>query len=287
MPVTASGTMLLFCEGRPESLDASLLNHLLRGQTNKLIVAANGKHGFRAFIDGHIAAHTVGRQGVPFPRFIGFRDRDFDVSPPQSPKLIRLDGDKPIFLSYRACIENYLLDPRLIGEYWAESSLGPAWRHGAPPSADDIGEWIRLAAKEITQYQATRWALASIKPGNRWPEVRTTWTEGSGHLPTDLAAESCLARAKQLVGDYASQTSAVSEQMLMKSFAVYAAQFCAEEFWTQGAYLVWFHGKDLRKAMARLRPTWISLSAFFDWAIDHVNAESYPDLAELKAKLVS
>jgi hypothetical protein len=285
MPITAAATMLLFCEGRPESLDASLLNHLLRGQTRKLIVPANGKQGFRAFIDGHIAAHTAGMPGRQPPRFLGFRDRDFDASPPANPALIRLPGDKPIFLSYRACIENYLLDSGLIRRYWAESSSGPAWQHGVPPSGDDIEEWIRLAAREIVQYQATRWALAAIKPGNRWPEVSTTWTGGSGRLPADLTGDYCLGRAKELVGEYGAQAGLVSEELLVKKFAEYGDLFAADVFWTASSYLTWFHGKDLQRAMGRLRPGWISLSSYFSWAVNQLDENPHLDLVDLKTKI--
>jgi hypothetical protein len=196
-----------------------------------------------------------------------------------------LAGDKPIFLSYRACVENYLLDPELIREYWDESSTGPNWRHGASPSVNAIDEWLDAAARDIAHYQATRWALAGVKPDARWPEVSTTWTKGSGHLPADLDADSCLDRARRLVDQYAAQTDTVSRERLETFFGQYDRQFSDEAFFGQKAYLVWFHGKDLQRAMGRLQPKWISLPSFFPWAVAHISEESFDDLVELKTIL--
>ena len=115
----------LFCEGKPKSLDALLLNSLLLGRADVQIVPVGGKYGMRAFIEGRLSDYETP------PSFIGFRDRDFDKEPPEDISLIReRESGKPIWLTHRACAESYLLDGALIHEYWHDSSLGPSWRHG-------------------------------------------------------------------------------------------------------------------------------------------------------------
>jgi hypothetical protein len=283
MMVTGSDTTLLFCEGMPESLDARLLNHLLRGQTKKLVIASRGKYGLRSFIDGYLASYLA------TPTFFGFRDRDFDVEPPNTVALIVLPGRKPIYLSYRACVESYLLDPALIDTYWVENDRlgGRVWRHGPSPGVAVIQEWIQAAAESIRHYQAARWALASIKPSNRWPEVRTTWTDGSGHLPASMASEFCLEQAKRLVLEYAAQSGSVSEQVLVERFQEYVKKFTSDTFWSRYEYSVWFHGKDLQKAMERVRPNSFSLTRFCSWAVDRLVPTAHADLMDLKARIGS
>ena len=92
----ASG--IIFCEGRPGSLDDLLLGHLMPAG-RALIQPAGGKQGIRAFIEGYLGSYP-GAQ----PSYLAFRDRDFDFEPPERPHLIRLPGEKPIWLSYRAAI---------------------------------------------------------------------------------------------------------------------------------------------------------------------------------------
>ncbi len=150
---------MVFCEGKPSSLDFTVLDRLL---TKKpvAIVPAGGKQGMRSFIDGRLS-NTRDQ-----PPYLAFRDRDFDRKPPQKPCLIPLTG-KPIFLSFRACIENYLLSANLLDRYWRESARGPRWNYGPSPGVEEIDEWIKKSAQKIAVYQAVRWALATLKPGDR------------------------------------------------------------------------------------------------------------------------
>lgn len=198
---------IIFCEGRPGSLDDLLLWHLLpAGQV--LIQPVGGKYGMRAFIEGYLGSYPRSQ-----PDYLGFRDRNFDVEPPERPQLIRLPGEKPIWLSHRAAIENYLIDADLLWQYWTERESAPGWAHGPALSTDEIEDHIRESARELANYQAVRWALAKLKPGPRWPEVRTTWTkDGSGDIPTSLAYEDCLEQACQLVASFQNQIQGYSSR---------------------------------------------------------------------------
>ncbi|MEE8391215.1 MAG: hypothetical protein V3S14_10525, partial [Anaerolineae bacterium] len=179
---------IIFCEGRPDSLDDLLLGHLMPvGRT--LIKPVGGKRGLRAFIDGYLGSYP-GAQ----PAYVGFRDRDFDIEPPEHPELIRLSGAKPIWLSHRAAVENYLIDADLLRQYWIERENTPTWAYGPALSTTEIKDHIRESARELANYQAVRWALAKLKPGPRWPKVRTTWTEDSGVVPASLGYGDCLSQ---------------------------------------------------------------------------------------------
>ena len=277
MSVIGGDTMLVFCEGEPQSLDSRLLSSLLRGRPpTPLIVPLGGKQGLRSFIRGRLTGYSSP------PPYVAFRDRDFDVEPPDEVGLISPQPDRPIYLTYRAAIENYLLDATVIDRYWTgHSQDAPQWNHGNSPGAADIQSWMDDAARELSSYQAVRWALSSLKPSHRWPELGTTWTNGSGDLPNSLAEGDCLAQAKNLVSNYGTETSNVSEASLLEGYQRFSAMFSASEFFDQAEYLIWFHGKDIKKAMQRLRPNSISLQHFFGWAVECVDWNQHADLCQL------
>lgn len=269
---------IIFCEGRPESLDDLLLGHLMPvGQV--LIQSVGGKHGMRAFIEGYLDGYP-GSQ----PDYLGFRDRNFDIEPPELPQLIRLPGEKPIWLSHRTAIENYLIDTDLLWQYWTERESAPGWRHGPALSTDEIEGHIRESAGELADYQAVRWALAKLKPGDRWPEIRTTWTkDGSGDIPTSLAYEDCLDQACQLVASFQNQTQDIHPDRLQRYAEAYRQRFNDNHFFEESGYLVWFHGKDhLVQLCCRLAPNF-PRRHYTDWAAEHVDARKHPDLQQLVA----
>ena len=282
MSVVGPGTKLVFCEGGAESLDIRLLNRLLLEHPKTLVVPAGGKWGIRAFIEGRLSTFAADSQ----PEFVAFRDRDFDASPGNTPGLIDLPGPKPIFLSHRACVENYLLDSDLIHQYWEKHHReAPKWRHGSSPGTDEILDWMNTAAKEIADYQAVRWALSRLKPGDRWPEVPTTWIDRSGHLPVSLHKDDCLSQAKRLIESFERETKKVSEEVFDQQMEQYLKQFGSSSFWEDRDYQIWFHGKDLQKAMQRSWPDRISLKHFLSWAVDHVAWRDHADLLELAEKI--
>ena len=281
MSVTGPGTKLLFCEGGMESLDVQLLNRLLLGRTGTLIVPAGGKQGLRSFIDGHLASFAP----YELPEFLAFRDRDFDALPPDTPRLNRLSGEKPIFLSYRPCIESYLLDADLIVDYWTKHERTPRWCHGPSPGRDEILDWINKAAEDILHYQTVRWALARLKQSDRWPEVRTTWTKGSGYLPPSRAQDACRTEGRKLVTCFIEDARKVSTERFEREVDCYAKRFLASNFWERRDYLIWFHGKDLKASMQKLRPNHISMNHFCSWAVEHLAWPEHADLRELADRI--
>ena len=278
--VTLSKIKLLFCEGTPDSYDYAILNSLRKNSTTK-VVPSGGKFSLGAFIQGYIYDYEKE------PSYLAFRDRDFDKEPTPTPQLISLFENKQVFLSYRACIENYLLDATLIDTYWSESAEGPNWKYGESPGIDEIDNWIKRSAETIADYQAVRWALSRLKPGDRWPEINTTWRKkGSGDLPSSLILEDCVKEAKKLIDDFGASLANISETEFDKHLKRYQQIFDSDDFWNQEKYTIWFHGKDLQKAMQNEKPHIFSLKKhFFRWATQRIDITKYPDFIELK-KLV-
>ena len=136
------------------------------------------------------------------------------------------------------------------------------------------------AARQLLPYQSARWALARLKPADadRWPEIRSTWTEGSGHLPSSLDESRCLDEANTLVREFTDATAQVSEAKLVENYKRFFGRFSAVTFLSQGEFLIWFHGKDLQKAMQRLRRNSISLKHFFAWAVDNLDWTQHADI---------
>ncbi len=278
MSVISLSTKLLFCEGKPDSLDYAILARLV-GNPN-IVIPAGGKYGLGAFIQGRLSSYVSQK-----PSYLAFRDRDFDAVPPSEIKLIMPFPTKPVLFSHRACIENYLLDATLIYDYWNEMALGPKWKHGESPSIQNIETWIKQSAENINDYQTVRWALATLKPGKRWPQVETTWTKGSGHLPPSLKMDDCQKEANKLIENFTDSMKGVNFDDFEKHLNAYQENFQETEFWAQKKYLVWFHGKDLKKAMQKEKPNSISLDKFCAWATAHLELSQHPDLLELKERI--
>jgi len=279
MPVTSPSIPLLFCEGKPDSLDYIFLSYLAVGTVQ--ICPGGGKYGLNAFVEGRLSSY-----GVNTPQYLVVRDRDFDAEPPASVQLIEYKGEKPIWLTYRACIENYLLDAELLHQYWTTSSVGPEWRHGSPPDVLKLDEKMDSVARDITAYQATRWALAKLKPGRRWPEIYTTWRKGSGYLPPSLDRVSCQSAGRKLVRCFAAETAMVTESKFDEQEEYFHTLFHSADFWEQNQYFVWFHGKDLFTALRRcLDFSRQEIKDYCTWATQHLDTSKHPDLGRLRQKI--
>lgn len=278
MSVDSHSTTIVFCEGKGDSLDSLLLKNILPvGKVR--IQPIGGKHSLPAYIQGYIGA--ANRQGSP--HYVAFRDRDFDKEPePTTPVLLQLRANLPIYMSYRAAIENYLIDVDLIHTYWSERQNTPKWQHGPVKSREMIAQAILDAALELSDYQAIRWALAKLKPGNRWPEINTTWIQdGSGNLPQILVYSTCLAEAKRLVDSFRGDIQGVDSTRLETFAEEFRQRFTSPTFLEKQGYLVWFHGKDLMKLLCkRLSPNF-PRNNYLEWAAQHVDITKHPDLQSL------
>ncbi len=277
---------VIFCEGKQTSLDFRLLNRVIENlSTNKpTIVPSGSKFTFSVFVEGYFSRDRVANR-----QYIVFRDRDFDAEPTNNIALIQLNS---MLLTHRACVENYLLNADLIHNYWVtkyiEKQNNPSskWGHGNSPGISAISTWIEQAAKSLLPYQAVRWALANLlQLSASRHQLKTTWTGGSGKLPSSLTLQDCQTQAMALINQFQQAVGTVTQERFVESLGVYQQQFTQEEFWTQKQYLIWFHGKDIQKAMQQQKSQYISLNAFFDWALNQLDINQYPDLIELQNRI--
>lgn len=279
---------IIFCEGKERSLDYQLLQRVLETlpAERPTIVHCGSKFSFSLFAQGYFFPEDIGSQ-----KYLVFRDRDFDAKPSEEVRLIQL-GSQSVWLTHRACIENYFLDPDLIHDYWQEKYIekqnypNTRWAHKDSPGIDRIAQWIENAAKSLQDYQAVRWALGELLVSSSTrTQLKTTWTGGSGQLPPSLALVDCRTEAIGLINQFRQAVETVTEDRFEASLANYHQQFSQSEFWSQKQYVIWFHGKDIQKEMQKQESQYISLERFFYWAANKLDIDRHLDLRELRSKI--
>jgi Protein of unknown function (DUF4435) len=204
---------VIFCEGKEESLDMRLLDRVVENLKERpTIVPAGSKFTLSVFAQGYFSRASTNRKGIIF------RDRDFDTNPTDQIQLLEL---KQMFLSHRACVENYLLNADLIHAYWVtkyrEKQDNPTskWGHKNSPGIEDISAWIENAAKSLLEYQAVRWALADLlQSSTSRTQLKTTWTGASGKLPKSLALPDCKTAAVELINQFRQAVETVTKKNL-------------------------------------------------------------------------
>jgi hypothetical protein len=293
---------VIFCEGDRNSLDQLLLRQILQQypvNNRPEIVPAGGKFTFTQFAQGYFLGKNQKQSEQKYlgknkkqseQKYLVFRDRDFDAIPESDPKLIQFS--KRIYLTHRACIENYLLDAELIHSYWqeqyAQKQENPTskWGHGDSPGVEEIATWIAESAGSLIDYQAVRWALGDLlRNTEARSQLKTTWTGGSGDIPDPLTLANCQTEAEELIKQFRQALDAVTLERFQESLTKYQQQFAQAEFWQQQQYLIWFHGKDIQKAMQKQRQHYISLDKFMKSVIPQLDIAQYPDFLELKDKI--
>ena len=285
-----SGQKTIFCEGKQNSLDYKLLNRVIKGIGHKCtIVPAGSKFTFSVFASGYFSQVKSTNQ-----RYIVFRDRDFDAKPNSKVQLVPLydRASNKVFLSYRACIENYLLDANLLHNYWVakytEKLENPSsrWGHGDSPGVEAIAAWIEDSARNLQDYQSVRWALGDLlRMSASRQQLKTTWTKGSGELPAFLSLQDCKTEALELINQFKQAIDTVTIEEFEASLSAYVEKFQQDDFWIKEEYLIWFDGKDIQKEMQRQKSQYPALKAFFDWAVTELEISQHPDLIELRTKI--
>lgn len=266
---------------------------MLQLPENIEIVPSGGKFAFYDFARGYFFPDPVQNQS-----YIIFRDRDFDAPPSPDVRLIP-GATQRIWMTHRACIENYLLEPELIHAYWQakyqEKQENPTakWGHGDSPGIEAISQWIESSARSIQSYQAVRWALGDLlrMTGAR-SQLKTTWTRGSGKLPSSLEIDDCkMSAIQEIIEPFRRQVDAITVSGFEESLDKYLAEFAAPDFWHNKGYMIWFHGKDILKEMHRQNNRYISIDDFFEewfkqeeW-VNQLDITRYPDFIELQSKL--
>lgn len=266
---------VLFCEGKEDGLDQLVLSRLLEGAAGWTVVPTFSKSGYGSFAKGYLRSKDPAS-------WSGVLDRDFDLRPPDAPQLLSDPRDRSVWRLHRAEIENYLLDPDLIAAYWREGEAGgkPEFRRAESPA--QIRARIEAAARALVSYEATRWALATLR--DRQPRRLTTTWRGSGDPPpvAELSLDECTRRAGAMLTEH----PPLRLQDLERETGALVERFECEEFWRSSSHLVWFSGKDIAKQIQRQDPDLFNLSGgYLKYAAQNFDWTAHPDLVELSQRL--
>jgi len=172
------------------------------------------------------------------------RDRDFDFDPPADLWKPTEDGvDHGIVFGWRWCrheIENYLIDPAVVGEV-------TAW-----PVAE-IEEALRAAGRTIRSYQVARWTIGLVRRALPPHYELRTRPDGLNELelPSILDSARVNEWASQAINQHRGPMVAATDAgAVQNSLDAFAARFDDAFVDDVTNILVWFSGKDLLAGMA-------------------------------------
>jgi hypothetical protein len=274
-----STSVMLFCEGDNSSPDRKVLEKLFPNPP--IIVPLGGKFGSPAYIEGYLKA---GRVIQPKYAFL-LKDRDFDYPIPETAQLIDAkpkngSNGRFFYATYRSAIENYLIDSQLVCNFLVQKGLAI--------TQEEIHSVFKEAALAIKEYSAVRHALGKLrKPLN----LKTTWVkEGSGHLPTLetlMSLELLKKEAHVLISEFEDSANSISIEDFDKILKDFKDRFDAESFWQNNEYMIWFHGKDLQKAISHqfeIQKIKIgSWDSYFTYAMENIDfVNKFPELKEFQ-----
>lgn len=267
--------LYLLCEGSKNSFDRQILDIVRTGINGIEIQPMGGKFGSGAYLQGFLGGMSK------MPKYLTFRDRDFDADVPPTPSLTISPYQKHVYMSYRATIENYLLTPLAVFDFCKNRNIS---------AFDDIKEVesvFRKAAEEIKYYQAARWALGAIRVK---VESRTSWTDKSGDLPENLSETACLNAAKLLLLDIQKQVENWKTENFDTKYMFYLNQF-DNDFFENMDYLIWFQAKDLQTQLAQYLPKHngnaFPFSTFYKDTLKTFDYTQFPDLVVLRELIIS
>ena len=285
----------IFCEGGANSLDRKILEKTMAGLSSfPIIVPSGGKGNMPNFMLGYMQKESsvVERKDE---NAIGFRDRDFDAPVPGTPQLVKGNNPK-IYLSHRATIENYLLHPKVLFQFVHENKI--PINIG---SIEDANMIFREEAEKLKYYSAARHSLGAVR---QRVNLGTTWTAGSGTLPISLERDVCFREAFGLVEEMQNLANGMTEDVrglidengedniltngrFKRVFDYFCGKF-DERFFESKQYMVWFHGKDLQKAISQreaFSACQFPFKKYYEFALKNFDYTVFPDLVELHSIL--
>lgn len=265
-----SDIIQVFCEDKHHSL---VLSHLLtkrqKGTADVRIVQTGGVRGARAFKEGYNK-----RTGVQSKMDIFFRDRDFDFPPTEQVALNTLEGEKNTYILHRTTIENYLIDVDMFLAYTSQYYPQIASLQGKT----NIVNLFTEGAKRIRAYVAVRHTLGFFR---RNYSFATTWTGGSGHLPSNLDKDECVEQGFSLIEDKRKIICPINKEAFCQQFDTFYTRF-DDIFYQNQLYWIWFNAKDIEKAVRPQLPPNFSFDAYYSFALKNLNfTEKYKDLADM------
>ncbi len=285
----------IFCEGGAESYDRKVLEKILRELPSypivPLIIPAGGKTNLPNFMLGFLHRGS-GLQKKNNENAIGFRDRDFDAPVPETPQLV-IGNNPKIYFSHRATIENYLLSPETLFRFVQEKEIAIGIS-----SIEDAGMVFQEEAEKLKYYSAARHSLGAVR---QRINLGTTWTEGSGILPESLSQEDCLREAFRIVENVQNMATSMpggaraligvsNEDDILTSgrFEQVFNFFCGkfdEQFFGSKQFMVWFHAKDLQKAISQREEflaCQFSFKNYYKFVLQNFDYGQFPDLVQFR-----
>jgi hypothetical protein len=254
----------IYCEGKT---DLDILGNVIYGKSDVTIIPIGGKTGANAIItfnEGKAAKSDF---------FLFFRDRDFDLPVPATEELT-FDGKKT-YSSYRTTIENYLFDIGLFFKFIEERSLQATYNIH---SENDVKNIFIETAKTIKDYQAVRHTLGAMRSGKA--TFGTTWTSGSGNLPTDLDMANCKTNAWNLIETAKNATLDWTEEKFNSILEGFLANF-DELFFNDLKFLIYFQGKDFEQSLKN-KLSEFPIKLYYKFAKENFDYTKFEDLKELR-----
>lgn len=227
MPVTK-----LFVEG---NLDIELLNPILGGAP--MLQQGGSKNSLKP------RTLTENNEGNVFAGYL--RDRDFDYDPPADLSKPTVDYERNgIPIGWRWCrheIENYLIEPALIGE-------------AMKFPVDDIENALGNAASKIRVYEAVRWTIGTVRralPPHYELNTRPDAVKKGIELPSVLDATSLNDWVLNTIETYRNRfTTVTDEETVHYTLKGFIARFDDDFIKDVCDILLWFSGKDILAGLA-------------------------------------
>ena len=255
-----------------------------------MVMPCGGKFQMKSYLEVYSNRTDLAIQLDP-RLAVGFRDRDFDFPMPAkttlstaSGKPLHDAGQCPVFVSHRRTIENYLIAPADYSSYYTAKHQQAPWL----PSVSEYTDRLRQAATDIRYYQAVRAALGEVRRPNT---LGTTLLGSSGEplrsgdLPVQLEEAYCLQTVHRILSLYRQSARDIGDYAAFEAAYRRHLAVLDEDFLTQGKYMEWFQGKDLKAAM---RLGWPNNRPGFPWndfekhSILNFDHTQFPDLVEFR-----
>lgn len=266
-----SRQVTLFCEG--ESDMALFRSNPFFTGLNFTLLETGGKRGQSVFARGYGASKVM--KSAKSKQII-LRDRDFDFPLPKVEGLIKIK--EGYYAMYRTCIENYLLTPSTLFNYFEQKGTKGIEKLSSSEACKAL---LIDCAKEVKYYQAVRHALGATRKPN---VLNTRWTENK--LPVSLQKDDVLEKAKKSIEVYQETASKINIEAFEKNYRNFNQVFNHDSFYDQGLFLVYFSGKELGYVLAReLQDRGFSLGDFYRFASENVDLSQIPDMVQLRELL--
>ena len=221
----------LYIEG---NLESEVLNPILQG--SPVLQQGGSKNALRPRTRAERQENRVAAGYL--------RDRDFDFDPPanlSTPTVDAEDDNTPI--GWRWCrheIENYLIEPALVGE-----AMG--W------PVNDIAEAIHQSARKIRGYEAARWTIGIVRRTLPPQYALRTRPENLNEiaLPMKLDNRTVNDWVSNRIGTHRTRIAdSTTPQRVQKTFDDLITRFDDTFVSDTTNVLLWFSGKDILAGMA-------------------------------------